>query len=276
MRSLSLRAHAKINIFLKVGPKRKDGYHSLTTEFQEIDLFDQLTFRRLEAPLIQLTVDGADLPTGSDNLIVRALSALRAAMKTRYGLHVHLKKNIPIGAGLGGGSSDAAAALWGGWLVWRGRPLSSYRRKVPSVLKRIAPTLGADVPFFLNGGRALGKGIGERLTRLKPNPIRWLIVVYPRVHVSTPKAYGWLDDARKKSSSPQESLVNDFERVVSKKVPAIGSVIRHLKSLGCQTVMLSGSGSAVVGFSRSRGHVERVRRKLPLKKWDVWAVRTKN
>src|SRR5205814_5633905 len=117
MRSLVLRAQAKVNLFLKVGRKRKDGYHSLQTLFQEISLHDRLRFKLSPRPPIRLTISGKKLSSGKNNLVVRALHLLRERLCAKEGMDVHLTKKIPMGAGLGGGSSDAAAALWGGWLL---------------------------------------------------------------------------------------------------------------------------------------------------------------
>ncbi len=273
MKSLALRASAKINAFLKVGSRRADGFHSLRTEFQEISLHDTLRFRVTEAPVLHLSVSDSRLPVNSDNLVIRALASLRLKLRVHAGMSVHLNKKIPVGAGLGGGSSDAAAALWAGWLLWKKRPVSDYRRRIPPVLKKLAASLGSDVSFFLKGGRAIGRGKGEILAPVATLPVQWMVLVYPRVHVSTPKAYGWLDQDRKKMKTTAAEQ-NDFERPVFKRVPMVARVKRRLASLGCGPVLMSGSGSSVFGFVKTPSEGRRVIRSLRRSDWDSFLVRT--
>jgi len=291
---LALNAHAKVNLDLRIGPRRRDGYHSLETVFQEISLQDRLWFKKTSRKTISLELfhppspgvaegeagrggrlglpaeaaitakagGGAKrsanlqtLSSGKDNLIIRALTQLKAALNVKEGLHVTLEKNIPMGAGLGGGSSDAAAALWGGWLLWKKNARQSlFRRRVPPLLKRLAPKLGADVAFFLKGGRASGKGIGERLKTLTPRKKEWLILITPPCHVATKKAYAWLDESRKKVaalSKQRGTPRNDFEPVIVKRFPAVRAAKEALMAAGCRQVMMSGSGSSVFGLSAS-------------------------
>lgn len=273
MKSLKLAAPAKINLFLKVGPRRRDGYHSLETEFQEISLSDQLEFHVTDSPVLRLSVSGASLPVDSTNLVIRALAALRLRLKVKQGMSVHLHKAIPIGAGLGGGSSDAATALWAGWLLWKQKPKSLYRRRVPPILKELATQLGADVSFFLKGGRALGRGKGEILKPLPQLPSRWMVLVYPQVHVSTAKAYAWLDHDRKKKSKSSETP-NDFEASVFRRFPKIARVKKTLERLGCQNVQMSGSGSSVFGYVLRENEGAQLTRSMSRRPWDVFLVHT--
>ncbi len=287
-----LNAPAKINLHLDVGPRRRDGYHTLDTIFQEISLNDTLRFSP-HPKEIRLTITPKGLPTDSNNLIVRALEMLRAKMKVKKGIRVHLTKRIPMGAGLGGGSSDAAAALWAGWLTWYGKRRKPSR--VPKVLLDCAPKLGADVAFFLRGGIAHGRGIGEKLTPMKSAGQRWLVLVYPRVHVSTPLAYRLLDEARKKSSpwnvliqgprsrskmdpglrhSRMTDYFNSFEPVILKKFPEIARTKQALVKVGCDDVMMSGSGSTVFGFVKSERDGRRVLSKLRGRRWQIFLVQT--
>jgi len=281
--ALVLSARAKINTHLYVGPRRADGYHSIDTIFQEISLQDTLTFR-LTPQRISLSVRGAKLTAGPDNLIVRALEMLRKEMKIDSGMAVSLNKKIPMGAGLGGGSSDAAAALKAGWKLW------GSRKGASPLLFKCAKKLGADVSFFLMGGRARARGIGEKLISLPSQKKKWLVLVYPRVHVSTPLAYRWLDESRHpgtllagvqvlvKTWVPAKkhagTTFNDFESVVLPRFPTIRRVKEELRRLGCQEVTMSGSGSSVFGFVTSKSIGEKVKRSLRTKAWDVFVVHT--
>jgi 4-diphosphocytidyl-2-C-methyl-D-erythritol kinase len=267
---LKLKAHAKINLHLFVGPKRADGYHSLDTIFQELSLHDTLTLQRAPRQ-ITLRVLNSKISAGADNLVVRALTMLRDKLDVKEGTAAILKKGIPVGAGLGGGSSDAAAALKGGWQLWTGEKFSN--RRVPPLLLNCAKKLGADVSFFLVGGIARAKGIGEKLQPLPKRKKRWLVLIYPRVHVSTPKAYGWIDEARQVRIKPFSER-NHFEAVVLPRYPAIRRAKEELKRLGCQEVTMSGSGSSVFGFVGGKAAARRIQRALRTKPWDVFAVHT--
>ncbi|MCG3205402.1 MAG: 4-diphosphocytidyl-2-C-methyl-D-erythritol kinase [Elusimicrobia bacterium] len=272
-----LRARAKINLHLDVGSRRQDGFHSLKTLFQEISLHDTLEVSVMPQEIL-LSVEPKGLPTNSDNLVVRALEALRKKLGTTQGMRVHLKKRIPMGAGLGGGSSDAAAALWGGWLLWKSKSPHKKPKRIPQVLVSLARQLGADVPFFLKGGTAWAGGIGEKLKSVKTPRRRWLVLVYPKVHVSTPEAYRLLDEYRKKKSRPKpvsaEKYFNSFEPVIFEKYPEIARAKDILKSLGCTIVMMSGSGSTVFGFVKTRALGQRVIRKLSRRRWDCFLCHT--
>ena len=278
---LRLKAHAKINLHLDIGPRRADGYHDLRTLFQEISLHDTLTFTPAARDL-SLDVTPAGLPTGDDNLVIRALAKLRSALKIKKGAHVALEKRIPVGAGLGGGSSDAAAALMGGWALWKGRGKLPSRRKIPSVLIRVAKSLGADVPFFLRGGTAWGEGIGEKLTPIPDCPRRWIVLVYPRVQVSTKAAYRMLDAARLRRPSTnghkihgsQLQPANSFESVILPRFAAVRTAKATLDRSGCSGVMMSGSGSSVFGFTNSKRAADRVAHRLRKKPWDVFVAHT--
>jgi 4-diphosphocytidyl-2-C-methyl-D-erythritol kinase len=265
------RAHAKINLHLDVGARRADGYHALRTIFQEISLHDTLRLSRAKRD-ISFTCSEETL-SGSDNLIVTALSMLRGELNTDAGARVHLTKRIPVGAGLGGGSSDAAAALMAGLELWAPPALLRNKKKCAELLFPLAKKLGADVPFFLFGGTAKASGIGDELTPLPPQPKRWLVLAYPRVHVSTPLAYQLLD-RQKKPSPPAAPPFNSFEAVVVPAFPPVGAAKQSLIDEGCAGVLMSGSGSSVFGFVRNAAHAQKIRRALAKKKWDVFVVHT--
>ncbi len=291
-----LRAHAKVNLHLDIGPRRTDGYHDLETVFQEISLHDTLRFSAHPSEIIlSLSRNASALPTTSDNLVVRALEMLRRKLRVKRGIRVHLTKEIPMGAGLGGGSSDAAAALWGGWLLWNARS-AKRPSKVPAVLLSCAKKLGADVPFFLQGGLAYATGIGEKLTPLAPQPKRWMVLVYPRVHVATPLAYKLLDESRagprpnplpkgrgnkitspfrERSAEGRVREFNSFEPTILKKFPEIARAKNALLNAGCTGVMMSGSGSTVFGFAKSKSAAQKVVARLRRKPWDSFVVHTR-
>lgn len=273
MASLRLKAYAKINLHLHVGRKRKDGYHSLDTLFQEISLHDKLSFTSSANKRISITVTGRPVSSHSDNLVVCALEMLRSRLKISSGMKVRLEKQIPMGAGLGGGSSDAAAALWAGWILWNRKPHASLRKTIPPMLHDCAKKLGADVPFFLKGGRARGRGIGDKLKFLSEARSQWLVLVYPRVHVSTPLAYKMFDQ-QKNVRVPSSKYFNSFEPVVFKKFPEVGRVAALLRALGCRPVLMSGSGSSVFGMVKNKKAATKIKRILSKKKWDVFVVHT--
>ena len=209
---------------------------------------------------------------------------MRRSLRIKKGMEVELLKKIPVGAGLGGGSSDAACALWGGWILWKGgiKDFLNRKKKVPEILGACAKKLGADVAFFLRGGCAIGEGRGEKLTPISVFPGRWLVLVYPRVHVSTAKAYSMLDRLRRAPAGAPASggrargdpLGNDFESVIFSNFPQIENVSKILQNMGCSDVLMTGSGSAVFGFVNSRKMGARIVRALSKKPWDVFLEKT--
>ena len=278
MPELRIRAFAKVNLRLDVLGRRADGYHELRTVFQTITLHDTLVISRTRdpqgGPAIELQVIGDDALAGASprqNLVWRAAAALRRECKLRGGVRIELHKRIPVGRGLGGGSSDAAAALAGLLRL-------SRRRMEIARLVGIAATLGADVPFFLLGGRALGVGRGDEIYPLPDAPRRSVLVVSPsNIAVNTREAYGWLDRALTKPPkpsklwsfcalcwSPQEDrLANDFEAPVFRRHPRLGRIRDALLQRGAAEAALAGSGSAVFGIFRSPAQARRAAREFP-------------
>ncbi|HXY26070.1 MAG TPA: 4-(cytidine 5'-diphospho)-2-C-methyl-D-erythritol kinase [Candidatus Acidoferrum sp.] len=262
MREIRIPAFAKINLRLDIVGKRSDGFHELRTIFQTISLHDELRLRASRKPGISITITGntslsAEPP--KKNLVYRAVDALRRELQIRSGVEIELKKNIPAGRGLGGGSSDAAAALLG-YLRLTVKKLEAPR------LMEIAASLGADVPFFLLGGRALGVSKGDEIYPLEDIPRLHLLIVSPKdIHVPTPDAYRWLKAkplgltnraAHSKllkfcalSWSAQGSgLSNDFEGPVYWRHPRLDEIKRALLHRGASEASLAGSGSAVFGI----------------------------
>ena len=188
-KSVRLPAFAKVNLRLHVLDRKPDGYHELRTIFQAISLHDTLELRLSSTRGISLEIDNPALAADSTNLVWRATDILRREFRIRQGIHARLTKRIPVARGLGGGSSDAAAALLG-MLRLTGRKMPLPR------LIEMASSLGADVPFFLFGGRALGVNRGDEIYPLPDGPRRTLLVVSPNdISVSTKDAYAWIDSA---------------------------------------------------------------------------------
>jgi len=257
---IEMRCPAKLNLLLRVLAREESGYHSLETIFCRIDLADELVVEKTESG-IGLEVDGPDLGPKEANLAWRAADSILAATGRRFGVRMLLKKVIPAGAGLGGGSSDAAAAL-----------LATNRLTgdaVPrSELFNIAYRLGADVPFFLSEAPlALGWGHGQRLLRLPPLPTRPALLLLTGVHVDTSEAYRWVDQTRA-SDGPRGSTVldpdvinnwsdlarlggNDFESAVFAHHPEVRSAFEALAGSHPLLCRMSGSGSALFAVYRS-------------------------
>jgi 4-diphosphocytidyl-2-C-methyl-D-erythritol kinase len=261
-------AFAKVNLSLLILGKRPDGYHELRTIYQTISLHDDLTFRSNHARGIHLEIRGNPTLKSEPverNLAYRAVDMLRRECKIRSGVQILLEKRIPAGAGLGGGSSDAAAALIG--------YARFVRRRIPAPLFiEIAASLGSDVPFFLLGGRALGVGRGEEVYSLPDIAGRSILVVFPNgISVATKDAYRWLGlglTKRRNPSklgefcalcwSPRESgLPNDFEAAVFARLPRLAAIKRELLQRGATEAALAGSGSAVFGVFRNPAQARR-------------------
>jgi 4-diphosphocytidyl-2-C-methyl-D-erythritol kinase len=259
MREVRIRAFAKINLRLDILGQRLDGYHELRTIFQTISLHDELGLRKSRHPGISLTVRGNQTLSQEPvrkNLVYRAVEALQRELKVRSGVDIELRKKIPAGGGLGGGSSDAAAALLG-YLQLHGKKLP------PTRLIEIAASLGADVPFFLFGGRALGVNRGDEVYPLEGIPKQLIVVVVPHgIRVSTADAFRWVQAAEltKPSATPKlwgfcalcwstqaSGLSNDFEGPVFRRHPRLAAIKRALLRVGAAEASLAGSGSAVFG-----------------------------
>jgi len=270
MRSVSLPAFAKINLCLHVLGKRADGYHELRTVFQTISLHDTLRLTLTRHPGISLETDNPALPSGRENLVWRALDALRRELRLRGGVRAELTKRIPAARGLGGGSSDAAAALVG--------MLRLCRRELPAArLVKLAAGLGADVPFFLFGGRALGIGRGDEVYPLPNLPGRAILVVSPRdVGITTREAYRWVSrqlTMRERVSklhsfcalswSLQGGVSNDFEAAIFRRYPRLARLKQGLLRRGALEAALAGSGSAVFGVFRNPAQARRAARGFP-------------
>ena len=265
-RRIAARAHAKVNLDLRVLGTRPDGYHELRTVFQTIDLHDTLTAHEKPGPFA-LKCRTPGVPLDESNLVWRAAVALWKALG-RGGdpadTVVTIEKTIPVQAGLGGGSADAAAALRALARLWGGAPLS--------LLREVAAGIGSDVPFFLSGGTALGLGRGEEIYPLVDLPRHWVVLVRPPFGVSTVAAYAWYDEDRAAGvreprgelqilpvpwPSRAAQMVNDLEAPVLRRHPEIGVIKSALRDRGAVAAAMSGSGSAVFGLFRTRSSAVR-------------------
>jgi 4-diphosphocytidyl-2-C-methyl-D-erythritol kinase len=265
-RLLCVRAPAKINVSLRVLRRIGGGYHELRTIFQSIALHDTLTFEAGSGPF-RLECDDPACPTDRTNLVWRAAETIVRAAGGRRAprdIAIRIAKRIPMQAGLGGGSSDAAAALRGFAALWR--------LKIPDAeMQAMAAGLGADVPFFLEGGRVLGLERGDRLFPLIDPPRAWVTLVIPSFGVSTKDAYAWFDEAGParrdrrrtgRAGAGPDERANDLQAAVVHRHPEIGRIAAALRREGATEAAMSGSGSAVFAIFRTRSAAERAARAL--------------
>lgn len=273
----TIRSGCKINLLLNVLRRRQDGFHELETVIQPLPLFDELSAKFADRPGIELLCDHPEVPIGADNLICRAASAFQSVLGRNDGLQIHLKKNIPVAGGLGGGSGNAAAIL----LILNRLYDSALSAKR---LSEIAAQLGSDVPFFLKNGPAVASGRGEKVQPLPPFEIfenACVILVNPGFGVPTSWAYQRLQlDEVVGNSAPvsvreliralqagnweasMKGLFNSLERPVFKKYPVLEIIRLGLLKSGASGALLSGSGATVFGIIRSKKPGEEVRQRF--------------
>jgi len=259
------RAHAKVNLDLRVLGTRPDGYHELRTVFQSIDLHDTLLCATRPGPFA-LKCRTSGVPLDESNLVWKAAAALWTAIGqpgTLSDIVISIRKEIPMQAGLGGGSADAAATLLALARLWGGVPLP--------LIRDVAGGIGADVAYFLSGGTALGLGRGEEIYPLVDLPTHWVVVVQPPYGISTAEAYSWYDDDRaagvREHREPQmlpvpwptraAQMINDLEPPVVRRHPEIGAFKTVLREAGAVASAMSGSGSAVFGLFRTQAAAAR-------------------
>jgi len=295
--SLVLKSFAKLNLYLQVLNKRKDNFHNLSTLFARVDLADRLIFKKRPDSLIKIKSDSLEVPADSANLCYRAAELLRQELKLSLGVDIRLKKRIPVGAGLGGGSSNAANVLLGLNKLWK---LNLSKTK----LLNLGSKLGSDVPFFIHQAKfALGSQRGDRispLSSLKKVKL-WFILVYPNLKVSTPLVYQKFDaylsadgdfsrltrprgnvriltsQLLKKGKAVDAScLFNALEIATGSLYPVIYQVKNALSDMGLDKVMMSGSGSAVFAISDSRKDAQSLKSKLRRqhKDWKIFVTST--
>lgn len=279
---VTVRAFAKINLDLRILGLLPDGYHDVRTVLQSVRLHDTLTFTPSRGPFV-IECDVPGVPLDARNLVWKAAALLNHAVRRRQadpaGVRVRLTKRIPAEAGLGGGSSDAAAALLALTRLWR------LDLDLPSLL-RLGSRLGADVPFFLAGGTVLGAGRGDDISPLTDAPRVSVVIVKPPFGVSTPDAYRWFDEdgparprrsrRRLPSSWPPwaAAVRNDLEGPVARRHPPIRRVVGALGALGATYAAMSGSGSAVFGLFEARESALVAQAALARRGWKAWATDT--
>ncbi len=264
---MKIRAPAKINLSLRVVGRRADGYHLIDSVMVPVSLYDDIEIRKQRRPtggrvqaeeLIRISCNHPDVPLGKENIVYRAAQRILEKRGKLQPVRINIRKRIPVGAGLGGGSSDAAATLRA---INR---LLNLRLSLPA-LEKIALSLGADVPFFIRCRPARARGIGERLQPLRGLPYFWAVIGFPGFPVSTAWAYRKLRTKLTKPivntsiANPPKNfdeltslLVNDLESVTLKRYPEIGCLKEGLLREGAARVLMSGSGSSVFGIFKSQ------------------------
>jgi 4-diphosphocytidyl-2-C-methyl-D-erythritol kinase len=259
--AIRIRAHAKINLDLRVLGTRADGFHELRTVFQAISLHDVLTVVPRPGPFA-IECGAPGVPLDASNLIWKAAQALWRAARREGAVRdvlVQVDKQVPLQAGLGGGSGDAAAALIALARLWR-LPVT------PAQMTDVAASLGADVPFFLSGGTALGLGRGEEIYPLADLPRHWIVLLIPGFGVATSDAYAWYEAERDVDRGvvrePQHvpgpwpsraaQMINDLEPPIARRHPEIDQMKAALRRAGALAAAMSGSGSAVFGLFQRR------------------------
>jgi len=276
---IAVRAHAKINLDLRVLGPRLDGYHELRTVFQAVSLHDVIECVPRGGPFA-IECDTAGVPLDRSNLVWRAAEALWRSLRRPAPVRdvmIRLHKRIPLQAGLGGGSANAAGTLLALARLWR-VPVRANQ------LTDIAATLGADVPFFLSGGTALGLGRGDEVYPLADLPRHWIVLLIPGFGVSTADAYAWYDSERElgrgvSTREPQvvpgpwpsraAQMINDLEAPIARHHPEIDQMRTALRRAGALAAAMSGSGSTVFGLFQKRSEALAAVERLSGSGWRV-------
>lgn len=283
MKELHLNAYAKVNLALNVLDKREDGYHEVETVLHTIVLHDLITLRETGEDL-RVTTDGEALPSGAANLVYRAAALLREEYDVKRPVEIEVQKRIPVAAGLGGGSADAAMTLMGLAQMWK-------LRLDGRELHALAVRLGSDVPFFLGGGAAVARGRGERVQPLPALPTTWVILARPRVPVLTEWAYKHLQptgitrrpdvprlvDAvrRQDVTAVGRLLVNVFEEFIAGRHPVVAELKARILRGEAYGAAMTGTGPTVFGLMANEAAARRVAEDLgTADDVDVFVTRT--
>ncbi|MCO6472835.1 MAG: 4-(cytidine 5'-diphospho)-2-C-methyl-D-erythritol kinase [Melioribacteraceae bacterium] len=267
MNSIKVKSQAKINLGLRVLSKRKDGYHNLSTIFYPIEfLYDEIEFSKSSKTKINCNIKELN---GNDNLVIKAIEILESSLNVSLPTSVNIEKRIPVGGGLGGGSSNAASAL---------SSLNKlYDLKISdSKLKKYALQLGSDVPFFLLNSPALGESRGEKLTLLNFSIDEQILVVNPGIHISTKEFFSevkkeknkidpneFIESNRLKYEKCRKELINDFEEIVFKSYPEIYRIKKVMSEHGALFTQMTGTGSTVYGIFNNESLLQNVIDALP-------------
>jgi len=263
-----VQAFSKINLFLEVMEKRADGYHNLRSVMQSLQLCDVITIRGTDAPaapLLTVTCTHPNLPTNEQNLVTKAAKYMMDAYNILKSIKIHIEKNIPVAAGLGGGSSDCAATITGF------NALFNLGLTVAK-MQEIGLRFGADVPFCITGGTALAEGIGEILTPLPPHPDNWVVLACLPVSVSTQNVFAQFKpgevqgDIKKIMAALQKENIleiatnffNNLMPITTREHPKIKSIIQLMKEQGAINAVMSGSGPSVFGYFTEKNAAEAV------------------
>lgn len=257
MDEINLKALAKINLSLDVVRRREDGYHEVRMIMQTINLYDKLEIKKSGEPGIQITTNSSFLPTNENNLVYKAADLLKKEFNIQEGISIHLHKFIPVAAGMAGGSSDAAAVLYG---VNKLFDLKLSKKQ----LQERGVKIGADVPYCIMRGTALAEGIGEKLTRLPSAPDCYVVIAKPGISVSTKFVYenlhaneleyhpdidGMIEQIKDGNlCGMAEKMGNVLETVTIKEYPVIEDIKNVMKENGAINAMMSGSGPTVFGL----------------------------
>lgn len=283
MKELHLNAYAKVNLALNVLQKRDDGYHEVETVLHTVVLHDLITLREAGDGL-QVSTEGEPLPAGAANLVHRAATLLREQYGVSRPVEIEVKKRIPVAAGLGGGSADAAMTLMGLAQMWK-------LRLDGRELRTLAARLGSDVPFFFEGGAAVARGRGERVQPLPPLPSTWVVLARPRIQVLTEWAYGQfrasdvhqrpdvpaLLDAIRRRDVPAVGrlLGNVFETMIAAQHPIVTDLKARILRGEAYGASMSGTGPTVFGLMANEAAAQRVADDLrSLTDVDVHVTRT--
>lgn len=278
MKTVTLKAPAKVNYLLDVIRRRQDGYHDLRMVMQRINLCDELTITLTDVPGISVSCGKNGVPDGEDNIAWKAAKAMLDIVGTLHGVDISITKNIPVAAGLGGGSSDAATVLIG-LNDLLGLALTETQ------LMEIGVKLGADVPFFIFKKTALAEGIGEKLQEMPPMPAAWVLLVNPGVHVSTGWVYKSLQLTNDKELAKLPNsygtvkeicsiFENDLEKVTIPAFPVISEIKELMIQNGAVGSMMSGSGSTVFALFEDRDTAENAKKIFSSHNWFSAVVAT--
>ena len=276
-----VKAPAKINLYLEIINKRADGYHNIESVMHTVSLFDILEFTKIKDNKIELVCDNADLFDTKKNLVYKAAEKVKEKYKINFGVKIKLTKNIPMGTGLGGGSSDAAATILALNKIW------NINDDIKN-LELLGATLGADVPFFMTGGTAKISGIGDIVEKINTNFSGTFVLVKPNFGVSTPYAYSKvkfpLTNTHKISKittilekeafdfeSAKDLFFNRFEDFIFDEYQEIKQIREVLEDLGCASLM-SGSGATVFGLVHDKENLDFILNELKKCGWNIWVA----
>ena len=276
-----VKAPAKINLYLEIINKRADGYHNIESVMHTVSLFDILEFTKIKDNKIELVCDNADLFDTKKNLVYKAAEKVKEKYKINFGVKIKLTKNIPMGAGLGGGSSDAAATIVALNKIW------NVNDDIKN-LETLGAKLGADVPFFMTGGVAKISGIGDIVEKINTKLNLDFVLVKPNFGVSTPYAYSRvkfpLTNFHKISKiinnlekgvfdfeSAKDLFFNRFEDFIFEEYQEIKQIKEVLEDLGCASLM-SGSGATVFGLVHDKENLDFILNELKKCGWNIWVA----